>query len=127
MLALLQAMVVAFSSQARISGKGRRIIPHLRFYLFNYFQVGIISREPTPRLKPGISPQMLSKPRRLWTSVPRRVACELVSLIGLRAITFRKFESATVDTYSEHLSLALIVPQTYPTPTLVVLGWSIPI
>ena len=34
-----------------------------------------------------INPQWLSEPRRLWTSVPWRVACELVSLMCSRTIS----------------------------------------
>lgn len=42
----------------------------------------ISSRAPTRLFRPEISPQWLSDLRRLWTSVPRRVAWKLVSLIA---------------------------------------------
>ena len=43
------------------------------------------------------SPQWLSELRRLWPSVPRQVACELVSLIGSHT-TIRQHSQATATT-----------------------------
>ena len=50
-------------------------------FLF-YFYVQISSRAFSFALSARISPQCFRELRRLWTSVPWRVVCELVSLIG---------------------------------------------
>ena len=67
----------AFSSRARILGECSTI--HSLPALFIVSIIIISSRTLIPLLYARISPQWLSELRRLWSSVPRQVACELVS------------------------------------------------
>ena len=70
-------VVVFFSSLARILGECSTI--HSLPALFIVSIIIISSRTLIPLLYARISPQWLSELRRLWSSVPRQVACELVS------------------------------------------------
>ena len=70
-------------------GKVWQIIHHLRSSpssLLLLFKVEISFRAPTPLFRPGISSHRFSELTRLWMSIPRRVACELVSLLGLYTV-----------------------------------------
>ena len=51
------------------------------FFIFWGVEVGISSSHTNSINYVGINPQWLSKVRRLWPSVPRQAACELIFLI----------------------------------------------
>ena len=71
-----------FFPAARISGEGSPIPRMHLFFSFLFYSGDQLVCINSP-LHARIGPQWLSKLRRLWPSVPRQIACELVSLIYL--------------------------------------------
>ena len=87
-------VVVALSSLARFWGECPTIhSPPALFFLF--FLSGDRFEYASFTLSARESPQWLSGVRQLWASVPRRVVCELVSLIGYFRTMFGQHDQST--------------------------------
>ena len=70
------------------AGRFDESFPRLRFSFFFFFFLKRNSarQHQFHSFKPRINRRLLSELRRLWTSVPWQVACELVSLMGFHTV-----------------------------------------
>ena len=75
----------------------------------NHSSPAFFRAQPIPLLQKSISPQWLSKRKRLYTSVPWRVAWELVSLIGFHTMPGKHSRPTSIDFVGSRVHACLAV------------------